>query len=268
VRTYDQLGVPLREVPMLSHAHHDVAMLPSGNPIVLRGFTIDAHVPELGGDVRAKSDRVAEVDPLTGETVWEWLAHDDLDTTYYPGPLSMDSVDGVYEWLHANSVVHHQPNDTVLVSFRNVSWVVLVDHATGEHLWTLGANGDFELESGEWFNGQHAASLIDDHTVILFDNGNEKGPGTTSRAVAYTVDTEAWTAREVWSWDTGVFARNYGDADRLSNGHTLVNAAGSRSGPGRVAEVSLDGEVVWDLGFHESFNNYRVTRVPWVLPAP
>ncbi len=248
--------------------HHDAATLPDGHVVLLAETVQAVDVPALGGLVEVTGDRLVELD-TDGVEVWSWSTFDHLDTQRYPGELSQKmNDDGTTDWTHANSVVYVESQDALLVSLRHQNQVILIDHETGELLWTLGEDGDFALGEGTWFASQHAASMPEDDLVLLYDNGNER-PRPRSRAVAWRLDLDTGTADEDWSWETETYTSNMGDADRLASGNTLVCAAASRrpEDDGRIAEVTPDGEVVWELILTEDDWVYRAERVDWLTPV-
>ncbi len=248
------------------NTHHDSATLPDGNVVVLTEEDAVYDVPSLGGEVTLTGDVLTELDS-SGSKVWSWSTFDHLDTTRFPGKNSQteDRRTGAYDWTHTNSVVYIADQDALLVSVRNQNQVLLIDRQTDELIWTLGEDGDFDLVGdGEWFNSQHAATMPSPGEILLYDNGNEKSD-TESRSARYTIDTETWEAREVWSWYTELSTSKLGDSDDLGDGSVLVCAGGVSSGDNaRIAEVSEDGEVVWELNLGDSLLTYRAERVDWI----
>src|SRR5207245_7378417 len=64
---------------------------------------------------------------------------------------------------------------------RHQDWVIKIDYRNGAGdghvIWRLGQGGDFTVNSTDpnpWFSHQHNAHYIDDHTLILFDNGRSE----------------------------------------------------------------------------------------------
>src|SRR5262245_41452896 len=73
-----------------------------------------------------------------------------------------------------------------------------------------------------WFSHQHNAHYIDDHTLILFDNGNTRratDPNAHSRGQVWTLDETSMTATLVLNVDLGNYSFRLGSAQRLSNGN-------------------------------------------------
>ncbi|MBN2798778.1 MAG: aryl-sulfate sulfotransferase [Deltaproteobacteria bacterium] len=181
------------------------------------------------------------------------------------------------EHIHLNMVVGSP--DAVWVNSLLLRQLFKVDRQTGEVLWRLGEGGDFELTEGSWFQGAHGTEWVDPTHVLMYENAgviDENDPSRPySRAVEYQVDEAAMTARQVWAWpdepEEGSvdFWHNWiwGDADRLANGNTLINAGSMapQDSPSRILEVSPAGEVVWELFFPEGeppSGSYAAQRVP------
>ncbi len=270
VRSVSPGGAETWTIPTNSvgHTHHDAALLPSGNVVVMGQTTETVPVPSLGGEQDLVGDVLVELDP-DGNIVWTWSAFDHLDTTRFPGTLSKNrNKDGALDWTHSNALFYVEHLDALLVSVRHQNQVIAIDRDSSEVLWTLGADGDFALTSGGWFASQHAASMVSEDEVMLYDNGNEKAD-PESRAVRYRLDFATWTAEQVWSWDVGAYTENLGDADLLESGNTLVCAGGRRSdgSSARIAEVTADGDPTWDLVVGDDKWVYRATRVDWIRAA-
>jgi len=264
--------------------HHDMSMLPNGNAVILGNEIVSAEVPAMGGTINLKADRIIEMTP-DGDTVWEWHAAEHLDTTRFPGALSKNKGPKAtaYDWTHANALFYHAEDDSMLLSLRHQNWVVNVSRATGDVLWTLGEDGDFALAGTDpqWFYAQHDSRWLQDGTLLIYDNGNER-PNTespTSHAVQYKLNLDTMTAEEIWRYDTGIYTDFLGGANQMPNGNVLVCAGGIRGvktpgsppGPappedGYLFEVTGDTPAVkvWELTAGGAM--YRATRLPsfWV----
>jgi hypothetical protein len=114
------------------------------------------------------------------------------------------------------------------VSIRHQDWVIKIDYRNGAGdghvVWRLGAGGDFTVNSTDpnpWFSHQHNAHFVDDHTLILFDNGNLRrasDPSANSRGQVWALDETTMTATLVLNADLGSYSGALGAAQRLSNG--------------------------------------------------
>lgn len=216
--------------------------------------TIDGYDDGMGGtvahavvaDVIVQFDRAGS--QLQTVSLFDALADHHLrvrpgfDATFWNARYADEAPEGTKDWTHGNAVVYDPDRDLVLVSARHQDWLVAVDASTGAFAWNLGPEGDFSLAEGEWFYHQHAPQILEDGSILLYDNGNGR-PGTGfedgdeapfSRAVQFTLDTagtpETWTATQTWSYGEGGteprFAPFVGDADRLPNGNVLITHGG------------------------------------------
>jgi hypothetical protein len=263
MRVVDTWGRTLRRYPESSALglpfHHDAVFVPDGNLLVLSAERRQIFAFELGGNVNVLADTVLELD-TTGGLVRRWHAFDALDGSRFPGPMSRQDLGIGFDWSHTNAIHYRAADDSYLVSVRNQSWVVNVDRTTGDVIWTFGADGDFELLEGTWFNGQHTPSWLGDQ-IVIYDNGNEKMP-QASRVVVYDLDLRNFTAREAWSWNVPFFTPAVGDVDRLS-ATWLITAGVSRNNaaPPTLFEIDDNGTTVWQLEASGGVI-YRAERIP------
>ena len=70
---------------------------------------------------------------LDGEVVWEWHAWEHLEPEAYP----LNPADQRDEWGHGNGI-DQMPNEDLLISFRNINTVMIIDRASGDIAWELG----------------------------------------------------------------------------------------------------------------------------------
>ena len=227
----DELGVAL--------LHHDVIELPGGSLLALGTTfrelidpTLDPPAPGLVAGDRLVEFRMPEAPGLPPELLWSWDAFDHLDTQRvrlgFDQPLA-DPISGelALDWTHANAVVHDPRDDSLLLSLRHQDWILKIDRASGAILWRLGIEGDFTLEEGAWFFHQHSPQWQPDGSLLVYDNGCANpyldDLLERSRAVIYTLDPEAGTARVTWSDELDErLSAIAGDADRLPGGNLMV----------------------------------------------
>ncbi len=172
---------------------------------------------------------------LDGEVIFEWDST--MDDRFYAASVESNDYTNteVYasDYTHINSI-DIDPNDgNFIVSLRNTDTVVKINHDTAETMWVLGGLIDeFGLTNEQLFSRQHYAKFIDDHTILLFDNGNAK---QLTRLLTFVLDEENMTVTEFgevsyddrWSIATGsaqltsegyyVFGWGYG-----TDGHVLT----------------------------------------------
>ena len=218
---FDSIDLGLGEI------HHDITFTPDRTFIAIASKVVELEAAwtQRPGVNKITTELLVEVD-YTGDIVWVWDSLDHLDINRIAleqarGPLG----GGTYDWLHANGMQYFEDDDSILLSLRSQSWVIKIDHATGEVVWRLGWGGDFELsnrnpaDQAVWFSAQHAPELHSDGTILIYDNGNERAWTNElfSRAVIYQLDETTMTAHQTWQYETDYYTDFVGDVDLLEN---------------------------------------------------
>jgi hypothetical protein len=147
----------------------------------------------------------------------------------------------VYDYFHPNALTalpdtplgradsrFRQGN--LLVCFRNVNQVAILDGVTGEVVWAWGEG------ALEW---PHYPTMTPDGNILVFDNGVERESSRVIELNPVTLEIE-------WEYGSGPGERFYsyskGSAQRLPNGNTLI----CDSDNGRALEVTPAKEIVWE----------------------
>jgi hypothetical protein len=177
------------------------------------------------------------------------------------------------DWLHLNAVSWSPADGNLVLSIRHQDWVVKVDYRHGEGdghvVWRLGQGGDFTVDSAgpsPWFSHQHDAHYVDDHTLILFNNGNTRwatDPAAHSRAQVWSLDEATMTATLVVNADLGSYSFALGAAQRLANGDYFFTLGTDGptpvKPPAHAVEVGPDSARVYDLmGNRPEYRSFRV----------
>lgn len=139
--------------------------------------------------------------------------------------------------LHPNTIellardLSVAPAGNALLCLRELDLVAIVDLEAAKVLWSWGPG---ELDR------PHHPSVLDDGTLLIFDNGTRRG---SSRVI----QVEPATQRIVWQYQgdppESFFSDVRGSAQALPNGNVLV----TESMRGRVFEVTRAGDVVWEF---------------------
>jgi hypothetical protein len=296
LREIDLAGNPVRETNLaainaqlvaLGHEisygfHHDAQRLPNGDTVVL-GLT-ERKVDINGTPTNYIGDMIVVLDQDL-QVAWVWDAFDHLDVNRgpvlgeivhqgEPGPDSIVPNYPAVSWLHDNAVSLSPTDGNLILSIRHQDWVIKIDYRNGAGdghvVWRLGAGGDFTANSGDpnpWFSHQHNAHYIDDHTLILFDNGNARqatDPNAHSRGQVWTLDETNMTATPVLNADLGSYSVALGAAQRLSNGNYsfTVGTGGPLvplRPPAHTIEVTPTGTKTYDL--QANTPEYRTYRM-------
>lgn len=211
--------------------HHDFTELPDGTLA-----WIQYSFKQIDGKW-IRGDNLVETAPDGTETQ-VWSAWDTL--TYDP------TVDyGSTGWTHCNAITYDALDDTYYLSARNISTILKISRS-GQVLWKFGgAESDFAINGSRPFAHSHGMQWQPGGTgVLLFDNGEDES--ARSRAVEYSLDLDAWTAEEIWSYDPvdpSIWAIAFGNAEHLPSGNRLV---GWGSG-GLIHQVTPEGRLAWRL---------------------
>jgi len=232
----DWQGRVVWEVRHRDH-HHDARKLRNGNVLLLClrpvmpeiTARVQGGLPgtEAGGTIYA--DYLLEM-TIAGEIVWEWRSWEHMAPEDFP----ITPQDHRAEWTHGNTVAE-TADGNILVSFRNISTVILIERATGDIIWKLGAPPLAQ---------QHDPRPLPNGNVLIFDNGTHRRdhPAIFSRVI----EVDPRTSEIVWQYrDRSLFeffSPYISGAQRLPNGNTLI----CEGCHGRIFEVTAGGEVVWE----------------------
>ncbi len=217
--------------------HHDARRTAAGGALYLTVEPMPADLVERvrggveGTDAHGMwSDVIVEVD-AAGNRVWEWHAKDHLD----PETDVITFNDLRHEWSHGNTVVP-LPGGRVLVSFRNISTIGIIDQTSGAFTWRIGA---------PMLAQQHDAGELPNGNVLVFDNGAYRS--TIPMPFSRVVEIDPKTNQVAWSYQDrplqDFFSPYISGARRLPNGNTLITEGCS----GRIFQVTPAGAVVWEF---------------------
>lgn len=176
--------------------HHDIEPLPNGNVLMITWELLtSAQAIQAGRDPRVIpgnevwSDAVLELNPETGEIVWEWHAWNHFvqdfdssqdnfgDVSNSPGKIDMNFVQNRAspDWLHFNAMDYNPVLDQILISSPYFDEIWIIDHSTT----TAEAATDFGGNSGQ--GGQ-----------IIFRWGNPEAHGQPGRQQLFFQHNPNW----------------------------------------------------------------------------
>ena len=303
-------------IPVAGKFHHEAYAMPNGNLLSLtRDKLWSKSFPSSYTDPAARvagevmSHNVVEFAP-DGSIVFEHSLWDIIDRERIAYDSLLEATGGGFDWVHSNAVYYQPDDDSYVVSLRHQDALIKIDRPTGALKWILGTPENWGIDyqpyllspdpGTEWPFHPHGPMLGQDGRIYVFDNGNyrvspwtgDPTPDHTeqySRLVAYEVDEQAMTVRQVWDFDgpgdTVLFSYATGDADLLpQTGHVLGTfgftevvdgltneSQGLGRASSRLVEVDPSTDaVVWDVWFtsdfaasSEGWHGYRATRVPF-----
>ena len=174
-----------------------------------------------------------------------------------PGdPASAEPRPNIYDYFHLNTANLLPPTPlkdrdsrfapgNLLVCFRNVNQIAVMDRATMQILWVWG-EGDLE-----W---PHYPVMLESGNILVYDNG-------VFREHSRIVEVNPLTEEIEWEYTAdppeAFYSETRGAAQRLPNDNTLICDSGS----GRVFEVTRDGTTVWEWLNPSTQDGHRVQVV-------
>ncbi len=233
----DWHGRVLWEVRHPDH-HHDGRRLRNGNVLLLclapipaaLAAQVQGGLPGTEQDGTMYGNYLVEL-TTAGQVVWEWRSWEHLDPQAHSITYAAERR---HEWTHANTVAELADGNLV-VSFRTISTVAIVERATGALVWTLGPPSLAQ---------QHAPVELPDGHLLIFDNGTNRADHPMPFSRVIEVDRASkqivWAYQERRPYD--FFSPYISNAQRLPNGNTLI----CEGNFGRLFEVTADGQVVWE----------------------
>jgi arylsulfotransferase ASST len=244
---------------------HEIQLLPNGNYLIGAQVEYQDDVTAYGGSPSSTviGIEIQEITP-DGDLVSSWDSRDHIGLEESGRWWDQSILDNEpYDVVHWNSAELIGKN-RLLLSFRHLDAVYLVNRRSGKVIWKLGGtetpesldvlndpHGDYPL------GGQHDARLLPDGSISIHDN--RTGLGDPPRAVRYRVNTDAGTARLVQSIEDPEVPTSFccGSARRLDSGDWLIGWGGDSM----VGGYDSEGNRLFDLELATGFS-YRTIPVP------
>jgi hypothetical protein len=240
----DLLGKIYYEYNLPGGYHHDVFEMANGDLLVasnnLKGNTVE--------------DYISEVDRETGKVI----RNIDL-SKIIPSNEGIDkNLSSKYDWFHNNSLWYDSKTNSITVSGRNNDAVINIDYTTNDINWIIGDNTNWSKnmkkyffsptdKNFDWQYAQHAAMILPNGNVFMFDNGNNRSKNTKnkvnaddnySRAVIFNINTDKMTIENVWEYGKELGKQFYSpyisDVDYLGDNHYIVSSGGHSEYKGKV----------------------------------
>lgn len=230
----DLLGKVYYEYTLPGGYHHDVFELENGNFIVASDNFENGTV----------EDYIVEMDRKTGEIVKT------IDLTKILPQDEGRNVNATdYDWFHNNSVWYDAATNSLTLSGRHQDAVVNLDYSTNEINWIVGSKEGWSKEMQKYFFepdentefqwSQHAAMILPNGNLFVFDNGNNRSKtaenavsaeNNYSRGVIYQLDKENKTIHQVWQYGkergSEFYSPYISDVDYFNDGHYLIHSGG------------------------------------------
>lgn len=230
----DLLGKVYYEYTLPGGYHHDVFELENGNFIVASDNFENGTV----------EDYIVEMDRKTGEIVKT------IDLTKILPQDEGRNVNATdYDWFHNNSVWYDAATNSLTLSGRHQDAVVNLDYSTNEINWIVGSKEGWSKEMQKYFFepdentefqwSQHAAMILPNGNLFVFDNGNNRSKtaenavnaeNNYSRGVIYQLDKENKMIHQIWQYGkergSEFYSPYISDVDYFNDGHYLIHSGG------------------------------------------
>jgi arylsulfate sulfotransferase len=252
--------------------HHDTALLPNGNRLVLstESRKIDSYYSsELDSQAPLKKqnvmgDVVVEFNPK-GEIVHQWNTFDHMPvmrigyetfSNFWIRRGFSDTID----WTHANAIVPIENEDAYLVNFRYQSAMVKVNKKTGAIEWIFAENSGWGEKLKDKLislpeNGlnwhQHSPRFTQSGTLLFFNNNNYQARPfdqpkdiieSPSYVVEYQIDEANKKATKLWSTENDgeekVFSIAMGRVNELKKSGNVLACYGALLNPKYFDEMT------------------------------
>ena len=192
--------------------------------------------------------------------------------------LNSNNSNSTRDWNHINAIDYNETLDQILLSVRNSDEIWILDHSTtteeakthtggtygkgGDILYRWGNSNAYGRIGAQKLFGQHGVNWIkegleDAGKILIYNNGNGRpGPDYSTVEIIdppqsapgfYEIPETGGIGPEFpeWEYDRGndkFYSPYLSNAQRLDNGHTLINAGSI----GTIFEINGEDEVVWE----------------------
>jgi len=231
----------MTNIPGLSDAHHDFAVLPGKIAAMAWASTetdAESNLVEMNSDGSGSATTVFKIG----------------SNLYVGGP---SAVGGSTNSYHCNSILYHSTDDSFTIGDRNPNLYVKCSHA-GAIQWQLGgscvnAPAGASHCVGESWKVNHGHHLLYDGTMLVFNN---KASGN-SHVLEFKLNTSGTLAAAlVKDFTSDSLSSNVlGDVQRLPNGNTLIAYATT----GETIEVDSTWATVQTLTGVYGYADWRET---------
>ena len=234
------------------HLHHEIRRITDNRVIALCKEEKAYNLSSLGGSEQdtVKGDGIVVFDEI-GNKIWDW------NMFQVDNPMDdPDIMKNKNDWGHANAL-NIMDDGNYIISFLKFDQIWKINSTTGELMWKLGLEGDFDMLEEDIFYKQHASHQATDGGLIIFDNG-EPFKRPRSRLIKFDLNEQELKAKATLSvfLPDSLYSFKQGSAYEIENDKILFCIATNK----RIAITDLEGEVLWQV--ISSNNYYRAELIP------
>ena len=238
---------------------------------------IPADLTKYGGPEHGYFDdySIQEVDLKTGKLIFFWNALDHVNPSdSMMSASSAVETNNIWDCYHMNSI-DEGPDNTLLISMRNMWAIYKLDKKTGNVIWQLGGKqSDFTIEPGAGFSWQHDARYRSDNRISIFDDAccasSTSPPECQSHGLILQLDYQTMTASAVRTYfhDPALFVPSQGNVQKLPNGNQFIGWGqepylSEYNNPGNTKN-DPSKNFIYDMQFPNQNMTYRAFKNHWV----
>ena len=236
------------EKETINSYHHDLIKLKNGNYLVMCKV-VEFNNPNFRKNL---DEAIVELDSKNN-IVWLWKECVEISDTSH------------IKKTHLNSIFLNEERDKLFVSARDINTIFRIDRKTSKIESCIGTllNADSEHYPQNLFYGQHAAQLLDNGNILLFNNNTKLGKNSTTSIMEINhpgPKKKAVMDEFVYIYEFDNPEENYcakgGDVNKLTNGNYLISSSANN----RNFEISPTRKIVWQCRPEK----YDTTAKRWV----
>ena len=221
------------EKEIINGYHHDLIKLNNGNYLVMCKV-LEFNNPNFRKNL---DEAIVELDSKNN-IVWLWKECVEISDT------------SQIKKTHLNSIFLNEERDKLLVSARDINTVFRIDIKSSKIESCIGTilNKESEYYPQNIFYGQHAAQLLQNGNILLFNNNTKFGKNSTSSVMEINQPNPKQKAvmdEFVYLYEFDNPDENYcakgGDVNKLENGNYLISSSANN----RNFEISKTGKILW-----------------------
>lgn len=231
--------------------HHAFTILPNGNYMVLGDEKVNFSNDTVTTDA-VNFCNIIEFDKA-GNIVWSWRMKD-----YFPYEYLINSrlktKNGIAD-PHANSFTIDEKNNTIYLSFRDISRIIKIDKITKKIIASYGfkLKDEDDLYETDLFRLQHDIQLLENNDMLIFNNNDiDRDKVSCIEIVSFPVSKND-SFKLKWKFDINYDKESLGKIQRMGgvkimpNGNYLI-CEGSNN---RVVEINQKKEILWDFALRQ-----------------
>ncbi|BCJ98999.1 arylsulfotransferase family protein [Anaerocolumna chitinilytica] len=238
---------------------------------------VPADLTPYGGPKEGYIDdySIQEIDIETGKLLFFWnaLSHINPGESMLPAASAAES-NNIWDCYHMNSI-DEGPDNSLLISMRNMWAIYKLDKETGNIIWQLGGkHSDFTISPDASFSWQHDARYRADNRISMFDDAccasSTSPPQCQSHGLILELDFCNMTAIALRKYFhcPPLYVPSQGNVQKLPNGNQLIGwgqkpyLSEFEEAGNTISEPCIN--ILYDVQFPNENMSYRAFKNKWI----